>query len=130
MKQIVRYVCEELENAAVSCLVFNSEPWFNGAEVATALGHKQPRGVLYDHVPLKHKNKLRFLVSCSKVPKTKILDVSDLNASWISEAGLYKLILKSKAKHAGGLPRLGLRRGAAIYPRKGNVHSSFVGSTN
>ena len=100
MSQIVKYMCEEIENAEISCIVVSGEPWFNGAEVASALGYKKPRGAVYDHVPLKNKNKLSFLVNCSKVLKTGTLDVSDLNASWISEAGLYRLVLKSKAKHA------------------------------
>ena len=100
MSQIVKYMCEEIENAEISCIVVSGEPWFNGAEVASALGYKKPRGAVYDHVPLKNKKKLSFLVNCSKVLKTGTLDVSDLNASWISEAGLYRLVLKSKAKHA------------------------------
>ena len=100
MSQIVKYMCEEIENVEISCIVVIGEPWFNGAEVASALGYKKPRGAVYDHVPLKNKNKLSFLVNCSKVIKTETLDVSDLNASWISEAGLYRLVLKSKAKHA------------------------------
>ncbi len=39
-------------------------------------------------------------MSRSKVTNTITLELSELNAPWIYKAGLYKLILKSKAKHA------------------------------
>ena len=98
MSQIVKHACEELDNAEISCLIVNGEPWFNGAEVATLLGYKKPRGAVYDHIPLKYKNKLSFLVRACKVTETRTLELSELNNAWICEAGLYKLILKSKAK--------------------------------
>ena len=100
MSQIVKYMCEEIENVEISCIVVNGEPWFCGAEVASALGYKKPRGAVYDHVPLKNKNKLSFLVRACKCPDSGRLELSDLNASWISEAGLYRLVFRSKAKHA------------------------------
>ena len=100
MSSIVKYSCEELDGVEISCIVVKGEPWFHGAESATWLGYAKPRGAIYDHVPLKFKNKLSFLLKCSKVPTSRTLDVSELNGAWISEAGLYKLILKPKAKHA------------------------------
>jgi prophage antirepressor-like protein len=78
----------------------NGEAWFKGFEVATVLGYKIPKKAVFDHVPLKFKSKLSFLLSQSKVPKSGTLDVSELNTSWISEAGLYKLVFKSKLKSA------------------------------
>jgi prophage antirepressor-like protein len=81
MSQIVKYNCEDIENTEISSIVVNGEPWFCGAEVASALGYKKPRGAVCDHVPLKNKNKLSFLISCSKVLKAGTLDVSDLTAS-------------------------------------------------
>ena len=98
MSQIVKYACEELDNVEISCLTVNGEPWFKGIEVAILLGYKCPKKALFDHIPLKFKNKLTYLVRSSKVIKTVTLDVDELNAPWICEAGLYKLILKSKAK--------------------------------
>ena len=56
MTQIVKYACEELSGVEISCIMIKGEPWFNGAEVATLLGYKKPRGAVYDHVPLKFKN--------------------------------------------------------------------------
>ena len=100
MSQIVKYTCEELDNAEISCLTVNGEPWFKGNAVAILLGYKYPKKALFDHIPLKFKNKLTYLISHSKVTNTVTLDVNELNAPWICEAGLYKLILKSKAKNA------------------------------
>ena len=100
MSQIVKYVCEELDNVEMSCIVVNDEPWFKGIEVAALLGYKCPKKALFDHAPLKFKNKLTYLVSQSKVTKTVTLGANELNAPWICEAGLYKLILKSKAINA------------------------------
>ena len=41
----MKYMCEEMENAEIRCIVVNGEPWFKGAEVASDLGYKKPRDV-------------------------------------------------------------------------------------
>ncbi len=56
MTQIVKYMCEELDKAEISCVMVNGDPWFKGIDVATVLGYARPRDAVYDHVPLK----LRF----------------------------------------------------------------------
>ena len=94
MSQIIKYACEELSNAEISCLMVKGEPWFRGIDVATILGYAKPRKAVYDHVPLKH------VLKASGVPETGTLDPNELKTSWICEAGLYKLVLKSKAKNA------------------------------
>ena len=127
MSQIVKYVCEALAGAEISCIVIKGEPWFKGRDVATVLGYKNIADAIYNNVPLKFKSKLSYLLKASKVRhgqisdvtdlnsaslksesslkassvgKTPTLDVSELNSSWISEAGLYKLVFKSKVKSA------------------------------
>jgi prophage antirepressor-like protein len=100
MSQIAKYACDELGGAEISCIVVKGEPWFKGVDVASVLGYSRPSDAVYDHVPLKYKNKLRFLIAASRIGKSPIQDVNELNASWICEAGLYKLVLKSRAKHA------------------------------
>ena len=100
MSSIVKFACDEFDGAKISCLMVKGDPWFKGTDVATILGYKIPKKAVFDHVPLKFKSKLSFLLNQSKVPKSGTLDVSELNTSWISEAGLYRLVLKSKAKHA------------------------------
>ena len=100
MSQLVKYVCDDLENVEKICIVINDEPRFKGTEVAKVLGYKYTSDAVKDHVPLKYKHKLSFLLRCSKIGKTPTMDVSELNTAWISEAGLYRLILKSRAKSA------------------------------
>ena len=95
MSQIVKYVCEELENAEISCVMVNGDPWFKGIDV-----YARPRDAVYDHVPLKFKNTFQYLAKTSGVGETPTRDANELKTSWICEAGLYKLVLKSKAKHA------------------------------
>ena len=100
MSQIVKYVCEELANAEISCMVVNGDPGFKGVEIASLLGYKKPRNAVYVHVPLKFKNKLSFLLGTVSVPAAGTLSTMDLDASWICEAGLYKLVFKSQLKTA------------------------------
>ena len=100
MSSIVKYACKALAGAEISCFMIKGEPWFKGVEVATILGYARPRDAVYEHVPLKFKNTFQFLRGTSSVGKSPTLDPNELKTSWISEAGLYKLILKSKAKHA------------------------------
>jgi hypothetical protein len=80
--------------------MLHGEPWFKGVEVATVLGYARPRDAVYDHIPLKFKNTFQYLRGMVGVGKTPTLDANELKTSWISEAGLYKLVLKSKAKNA------------------------------
>jgi prophage antirepressor-like protein len=63
MSPIVKYACEELGGAEISCMMVKGEPWFCGAEVATVLGYKVPKKAVFDHVPLKFKSKFSFLLT-------------------------------------------------------------------
>ena len=100
MCEIVKYACDELGGAEISCIVVKGEPWFKGIEVASVLGFKFVSDAVKDHVPLKFKNKLSYLLKASRIGKTPNLELSDLNTNWICEAGLYKLVFKSKLKSA------------------------------
>ena len=100
MSSIVKYACEELAGVEISCFIVKGEPWFKGIEVATVLGYARPRTAVYEQVPLKFKNTFQFLRAMVGVREIRTLDANELKTSWISEAGLYKLVLKSKAKHA------------------------------
>ena len=100
MDSIVKYACDELGRVEISFLMVNGEPWFKGTEVAKVLGYQNTRAAVYTHVPLKYKSEFAFLLRTSGVCVSHTLDPNERKASWISEAGLYRLILKSKAKHA------------------------------
>jgi len=99
MGEIVQFSCDQLPGATISSLSVDGEPWFKGSDVAIALGYKVPSKAVFDHVPLQYKSKLSYLLRRSKTDSGS-LEVSELNASWITETGLYKLIFKSKAKNA------------------------------
>ena len=99
MGEIVQFSCDQLPGATISSLSVDGEPWFKGSDVAIALGYKVPSKAVFDHVPLQYKSKLSYLLRHSKTDSVT-LDVSELNASWITEAGLYKLVLKSTLKSA------------------------------
>ena len=100
MSQIVKYACEELAGAEISCFMFNGEPYFKGVEAAKILGHQNVSNAVYKYVPLKFKNKLSFMISKLRLPVLGRESMSDLDSYWISEAGLYKLIFKSRTESA------------------------------
>ena len=83
MSQIVKYTCEELGDAEISCLVVSGEPWIKGVEVATLLGYERPRTAVRKHVPLKYKNTLGFLVRTLGVSAADMQSARDLQTSWI-----------------------------------------------
>ena len=68
MSQIVKYACEELAGAEISCFMFNGEPYFKGVEAAKISGHQNERNAVYKHAPLKFKNKLSFMISKLRLP--------------------------------------------------------------
>jgi len=97
MNSIVKYCCNELAGAEISCMMIKGEPWFCGVEIARALGYSNPRSTMFK-MDLKYKSKFSFLLSMVGVSSRDTLDTNDLNVSWINEAGLYKLIFRSNLK--------------------------------
>jgi anti-repressor protein len=100
MDSIVKYACEELGGATISCLIVEGEPYFKGVEVARVLGYGNTKDAIYKHVPLKFKHKFSFLLSKLRVCDSHTRSMGDQETQWISEAGLYKLVFKSKLKSA------------------------------
>ena len=99
MDSIVKFACEELGGVKIGCLIVKGDPWFCGVEVARVLGYAKPRNTVY-YLDLKYESTLKFLLSMVCVPSQGTETDYDLNTSWINEAGLYKLILKSTLKSA------------------------------
>jgi prophage antirepressor-like protein len=99
MDSIVKFACEEIGGAEISCMMVKGEPWFCGVEVATVLGYKKPRQTIWK-MDLKYKSKFGFLLSMVGVSPGETLSMIDRDVSWINEAGLYKLVLKSTLKSA------------------------------
>ena len=71
MSLISRYACKELEGVEISCIAVKGEPSFKGVEVAMALGYMYASDAVKDHVPLKFKSKLSFLLRASKIGKIR-----------------------------------------------------------
>ena len=100
MNQISNFECPYIENVQISCMIVVGEPWFKGIDVAKALEYKNHRNTVNTKVPLKFRSTLQFLLSRSRLPKSGRPDANELKTSWISEAGLYRLVFKSKLKSA------------------------------
>ena len=91
---------ETFQNFKVQYVCVKGNPWFRGNDVAEILGYSRPRNAVKDHVPDKYKNTLENLMLASGSTKTMLPDHNDKIAVFISEAGMYKLVFKSKAKNA------------------------------
>ncbi len=86
----------------IRVVIINGEPHFVGKDVAVALGYKDAFAALKQHVPDKFKrvikaNELEKIASQSKTGESPVLEFdSPRGLTFVNEAGLYKLILRSK----------------------------------
>ena len=86
----------------IRVVMIDEEPNFVGKDVATALGYSNSRDALSKHVPDKFKRvikakELEQMASQSKGRDSRLLECdSPRGLTFINEAGLYKLILRSK----------------------------------
>ena len=79
---------EHEEFGEVRVVMIDGEPWLVGKDVATALGYTNPQKALRDHVPDKYKT---------------VNDSFTVNGTapiLINEAGMYKLVMRSKLESA------------------------------
>lgn len=74
------------EFGSVRTVVIDEEPWFIGADVATALGYTNPRKALGDHVDGEDKNTVTIRDGIKGNP----------NKTVVNESGMYSLIISSK----------------------------------
>ena len=92
--------CEHV--ARLSALVADGEPWFRGAEAAAALGYKNPQRAIRTYVDEEDKGVLDNL----RVTETVTLTNGNEGAAvYISECGLYSLIMSSRLPHAKAFKR-------------------------
>ena len=91
---------ETFQNFKVQYVCVKGNPWFRGNDVAEILGYSRPRNAVKDHVPDKYKNTLENLMLASGSIKTMLPDHNNKIAVFISEAGMYKLVLKSNKLQA------------------------------
>jgi len=50
MNSIVKYNCNELGNAEISCVLVDGEPWFKAIDVAKILQYKDTDDAVRNHV--------------------------------------------------------------------------------
>ena len=93
---------EENEITVIKC---RDEIWFKAVVVATILKYTNQRKAIRDHVDPEDKRKLSELMSKSKRNesfrlKTDPLKGNEGNSLYLSESGLYSLVLRSKLESA------------------------------
>ena len=84
-------------SVAVSAVMVGDIPWFRGTDVASALGYARPRNAVRDHVDEQDRETLQNLRGTADVPP---LEHNVATQVFISESGLYSLILRSNKPEA------------------------------
>lgn len=79
------------EFGKIRAMIIDGEPWFVGKDVAKALGYKKPENAVATHVPDKYKTTTLIQGTGSNYKSKTVL---------INEAGLYKLVMRSKLESA------------------------------
>ena len=98
MSQIVKYACEALAGASVSCIIENGEPWFKAKDAATVLKYKDTDDAIRQHVAYDDERQQgSFNLNPGKTPGLK---GNWKIAKYINESGLYCLIFGSELDDA------------------------------
>ena len=100
IEKVFKYEATELP-----VIKYEDEIWFKAVVVATILKYTNQRKAIRDHVDPEDKRKLSELMSKSKWNdsfrlKTDPLKRNDGNSLYLSESGLYSLVLHSKIELA------------------------------
>jgi prophage antirepressor-like protein len=83
------------------CIVVNGEPWFCAKDLAAALAYKKPRNAVADHVDEKHRCTYKALQQLlQKGPMAGPSLEMHPHPVFVSEAGMYPLVLGSKLEAA------------------------------
>ena len=113
----------------VEYLRVGGDPWFKGIDVATVLGYTNSRKAIIDHVDDDDKRKLEELMGRNETVR---LDSNDKNMIFLSEPGLYSLILRSKKPEAKAFKKwvcsevLPSIRKSGIYSTPGHYSSNDI----
>ena len=100
IEKVFKYEATELP-----VIKYEDEIWFKAVVVATILKYTNQRKAIRDHVDPEDKRKLSELMSKSKRNesfrlKTDPLKGNEGNSLYLSESGLYSLVLRSKLESA------------------------------
>ena len=100
IEKVFKYEATELP-----VIKYEDEIWFKAVVVATILKYTNQRKAIRDHVEPEDKIKLSELMSKSKRNesfrlKTESLKGNEGNSLYLSESGLYSLVIRSKLESA------------------------------
>ena len=95
IEKVFKYEATELP-----VIKYEDEVWFKAVVVATILKYTNQRKAIRDHVDPEDKRKLSELMSKSKRNESVHLKGNEGNSLYLSESGLYSLVLRSKLESA------------------------------
>ena len=95
IEKVFKYEVTELP-----VIKYEDEIWFKAVVVATILKYTNQRKAIRDHVDPEDKRKLSELMSKSKRNELFRLKGNEGNSLYLSESGLYSLVLRSKLESA------------------------------
>ena len=95
IEKVFKYEVTELP-----VIKYEDEIWFKAVVVATILKYTNQRKAIRDHVDPEDKIKLSELMSKSKRNESFRLKGNEGNSLYLSESGLYSLVLRSKLESA------------------------------
>ena len=95
IEKVFKYEATELP-----VIKYEDEIWFKAVVVATILKYTNQRKAIRDHVDPEDKRKLSELMSKSKGNESFRLKGNEGNSLYLSESGLYSLVLRSKLESA------------------------------
>ena len=103
--------------ARITTIVVNGQPWLKGPEVAAALGYAAPAKAVRTHVDEDDKQRLDNLRGTVTAPLT---NPNEGACTYISESGLYSLMMSSKLPQAGVFRRWVLKEVLPTIRRTGS----------
>jgi prophage antirepressor-like protein len=103
--------------AQLTALIVDGEPWFKGGVAAAALGYKNLRQAVRLHVEEEDRSTLENLGGLSTSPLT---NPNEGACAYISESGLYSLIMGSKLPYAKAFKRWVLKEVLPTVRRTGS----------
>lgn len=84
---------EHPEFGSMRCYMYEGKPWFVGREAAQRMGYTNPNKAVRDHVPARHRR------GNDSFTPSELVEL-DPQTILISEAGLYRLIMRSNMPEA------------------------------
>jgi prophage antirepressor-like protein len=103
--------------AQLTALLVNGEPWFRGKDAATALGYKNLQQAIRNNVDEEDR---RSFENLGVLPGSTLTNPNEGACTYLSESGLYSLIMSSKLPHAKAFKRWVLKEVLPTIRRTGS----------